>query len=806
MKQNHTTVPEILTLPMIPLRDAVLFPGMMMPFLVGREYSLKALGSAIEKDRRLFLAAQRSAQITNPRLEDIFSIGCVGYVVESIRQDDGNTKVLVEGVERARILEAHMGDHFSVTVKLLQRSAEPDPLLAERKTELLSLLEQYAKRVPGFSAGAVLPHRTDNPGRLADLVIAYLNLDINQKQELLEITHPGERLTRVLAILQQEIGKLKVEKKLDSRVRKQMERAQREYYLSEKMKAIQRELGRNEENIAQEDVDEYRKKIESLKLPEDAKEKAIGELRRLQLMPPMSAEATVSRNYLDWILGVPWSEATREIQDLRKAQKILDEDHYGLEKIKERIIEYLATRKLSKKKNAGTILCFAGPPGVGKTSLGASIARATGRKFVRLSLGGVRDEAEIRGHRRTYIGAFPGQIIQMMKRAGTVNPVFLLDEVDKMSMDFRGDPSAALLEVLDPDHNKTFLDHYLDTHYDLSHVMFIMTANVPHNIPPALNDRMEILQLPGYTEDEKVQIATRYLIPRQLESHGLAGYKINVPEQVIRHIIRHYTREAGVRNLERELASILRKIARKIATKDPHERTLTVDAARKFLGVEHFTEMDREKTDEIGMATGLAWTERGGELLFTEATLMNGKGRLMLTGKLGKVMQESARAALSYIRSCTQQLGLSTDFYQHLDFHVHIPEGAIPKDGPSAGITMATALISALTRNPVKRDVAMTGEITLRGKVLPIGGVKEKILAAHRAGVSTIILPRKNEKDLSEIPANVRKDLTVKLVDSMDEVLPIALIKPLERKRKKSRPGITPVSRKKTKKEVILPQ
>ncbi len=806
MKHNHTNVPEIMTLPMIPLRDAVLFPGMMMPFLVGREYSLKALASAIDSDRRLFLAAQRSAQVTNPRLEDIFSIGCVGYIVESIRQDDGNTKVLVEGIERARILEAHTEDYFSVTVKLIQRPTETDAEITERKNELVALLEQYSKHVPGLSAGSVLPHRADNPGRLADLVIAYLNLEMNQKQELLEITHAGERLARVLGILRQEIGKLKVEKKLDSRVRKQMERAQREYYLSEKMKAIQRELGRNEENIAQEELDDYRKKIESLKLAEDAKEKAVSELRRLQMMPPMSAEATVSRNYLDWILGVPWSETSREIQDLKKAQKILDHDHHGLEKIKERIIEYLATRKLSKKKNAATILCFSGPPGVGKTSLGASIARATGRKFVRLSLGGVRDEAEIRGHRRTYIGAFPGQIIQMMKKAGTINPVFLLDEVDKMSMDFRGDPTAALLEVLDPEHNKTFLDHYLDTHYNLSNVMFIMTANAPHNIPAALHDRMEILHLPGYTEDEKVQIASRFLVPKQLEIHGLAGYKIQMPEEIIRHIIRRYTREAGVRSLEREIASISRKIARKVASKDPHERKLSLETMQKFLGVERFSDMDREKTDEIGMATGLAWTERGGELLFTEATLMNGKGRLMLTGKLGKVMQESARAALSYIRSCTQQLGLSTDFYQHFDFHVHIPEGAIPKDGPSAGITMATALISALTRNPVKRDVAMTGEITLRGKVLPIGGVKEKILAAHRAGVSTIILPRKNEKDLSEIPANVRKDLTVKLVDTMDEVLPIALMRPLEVKKKKRSSSITGISRKKTKKEIILPQ
>jgi ATP-dependent Lon protease len=520
----------------------------------------------------------------------------------------------------------------------------------------------------------------------------------------------------------------------------------------------------------------------------------------------MSAEATVSRNYMDWILGIPWHVSTKENQDLKKAQKILDEDHYGLEKVKERIIEFLAIRKLAAKKTSTTILCFVGPPGVGKTSLAASIARATGRKFVRFSLGGVRDEAEIRGHRRTYIGAFPGQIIQMMKRAGTVNPVFLLDEVDKMSVDFRGDPSAALLEVLDPEQNKAFLDHYLDTCYDLSHVMFICTANVPYNIPQPLHDRMEIIQLPGYTEEEKMEIAKRYLIPKQLESHGLSAYKLRFNHESIQVIIRNYTREAGVRNLEREIASISRKIAKRIAVKDSYSRQLDVGEIKKFLGVEKFSELDREKKDEIGMATGLAWTERGGELLFTEAILMNGKGRLLLTGKLGKVMQESARAALSYIRSRTDDFGVSHDFYLNFDFHVHIPEGAIPKDGPSAGITMATALISALTRNPVKRDVAMTGEITLRGKILPIGGVKEKILAAHRAGVSTIILPRKNEKDLSDIPMNIRKQLDLKLVESMDEVLRIALIRPLDWKTKKTKASVVVRERKNPKKEVILPQ
>lgn len=802
MHKEH--FPEILTLPMIPLRDAVLFPGMVMPFLVGREKSLRALELALQGDRRLFLAAQHSAAKLRPDAGDIYYLGTIGRIVESLRTE-GNVKVLVEGLERARVLELHEQDHFQVTVKLLLRQVVEDAETAEHEKTLREVLEQYSRVVPGF---AMIPNagRPESSGRLADFLSAQLELSLEEKQDLLEMVHPNDRLERLISVLRSEIQRLKVEKKLDSRVRKQMEKAQREYYLTEKIKAIQRELGRGEESLAQEEVETYRKKIDSIPLSDDAKEKANMELRRLQMMPPMSAESTVSRNYLDWILGVPWGEANRENTDLKNAQKILDEDHYGLEKMKDRIIEFLATQNLSKKKGSTTLLCLVGPPGVGKTSLANSVARATGRKFVRLSLGGVRDEAEIRGHRRTYIGAFPGQIIQMMKRAGTVNPVFLLDEVDKMSMDFRGDPSAALLEVLDPEQNKAFLDHYLDTPYDLSKVMFIATANVPYNIPAPLYDRMEVLQLPGYTEEEKIQIASRYLVPKQLEAHGLSQYKIQFQEEAIQYIIRYYTREAGVRNLEREIAAICRKITKKIALEDVFQKGVDPQAITEFLGPEKFLDQDREKKDEIGMATGLAWTERGGELLFAEATLMTGKGRLMLTGKLGKVMQESARAALSYIRSRTVELGVSQDFYHNLDFHVHIPEGAIPKDGPSAGITMATALISALTRNPVRRNVAMTGEITLRGKVLPIGGVKEKVLAAHRAGVSTIILPRKNEKDLSEIPAKIRKQLRVKLVETMDDVLPIALTKPVGVKQKKRTAGVVTKPKKQGKKEVILPQ
>ena len=572
-------------------------------------------------------------------------------------------------------------------------------------------------------------------------------------------------------ILDVEIEKLNVDRTIQGRVKRQMERAQREYYLNEKIKAIQKELGRNEKS----ELEELKKKIETAGMTKDALDHAMAELKRLEMMPPMSAESTVSRNYLDWLLAVPWKKKSKEIRDITRAQKVLEEDHYGLEKIKERILEFLAVRQLVKNPR-GSILCFVGAPGVGKTSLGRSIARATGRKFVRLSLGGVRDEAEIRGHRRTYIGALPGQIIQMMKKSGTVNPVFLLDEVDKMSMDFRGDPSAALLEVLDPEQNNTFMDHYLDVEYDLSKVFFITTANVIHTIPQPLQDRMEVLRLEGYTEPEKLEIAKRFLVEKQREATGLKPANITLPDESIVHIIRHYTREAGVRNLEREIANIGRKVARKVVKEGKAlQVTVKPENLQEYLGVLKFRDNKAEEKNEIGVATGLAWTEVGGQILNIEVTLMQGRGKLLLTGKLGDVMQESAQAAMSYVRSRAAQLGLNSDFYRHLDIHVHIPEGAIPKDGPSAGITLATAVTSALTKIPVRREVAMTGEITLRGKVLPIGGVKEKLLAAHRAGSQTVILPRDNEKDLTDIPESIQQELSIKFVETMDEVLALAL-------------------------------
>ena len=609
------------------------------------------------------------------------------------------------------------------------------------------------------------------PGKLADTIAAHLLVGVDEKQNLLEIVSPLERLNRIASILEAEVDKLQVDRRIQSRVKKQMEKAQKEYYLNEKMKAIQKELGRKDEKG--NEIDDLKKKIEQSKMPKDVEEKAVQELKRLESMPPMSAEATVSRNYLDWLIAVPWHKKSKESRDLTHAEAVLNEDHHGLEKIKDRILEFLAVRALVKKPKA-TILTLAGPPGVGKTSLAKSIARAMNRKFVRLSLGGVRDEAEIRGHRRTYIGAFPGQIIQMMKKAGTMNPVFLLDEVDKMSMDFRGDPSAALLEVLDPEQNSTFLDHYLDVEYDLSHVMFICTANVLHTIPQALRDRMEVLQLAGYTEQEKVEIAKKFLAPEGRGGRRPDRANLTFTDEALQAIIQRYTREAGVRNLEREISSICRKIARKVVVQgtsfgeefDPAKVT-------EYLGVPRYRSTEAEQTNEIGIATGLAWTEVGGELLVTEATLMPGKGSLLLTGKLGDVMQESARAAMSWVRSRADDLGLAKDWNRKHDVHIHVPEGAIPKDGPSAGITIATALVSALARVPSRRDVAMTGEITLRGKVLPIGGLKEKVLAAHRAGVRTLILPKDNEKDLADIPKNVLDVMSVYLVQNMDEVLKI---------------------------------
>ena len=766
------------TLPMIPLRDVVVFPHMMIPFVIGRQSSIRALDHALARGKRIFLSAQHDATRDNPGPEEIHTLGTVCSIVQSLKLPDGNVKVLVEGLDRARALEfREEHGHTKVVVKLVPRPEEPATGLEGLMSKVIGLFEQYVKLSNSLHYDAMLAAvRVEDPGKLADTISSHLVVSVEEKQNLLEIFSSEERLTRIASILEAEVDKLNVDRRIQGRVKKQMERAQKEYYLNEKMKAIQKELGRKDDRTSE--ADELRKKVEQARMSKDAEEKALQELKRLESMPPMSAEATVSRNYLDWLIAVPWTKKTRERKDLQAAEQILNEDHYGLEKVKERIVEFLAVRQLVNNPK-GPILCFVGPPGVGKTSLARSIARCTNRKFVRLSLGGVRDEAEIRGHRRTYIGAFPGQIIQMMKKAGARNPVFLLDEVDKMSMDFRGDPSAALLEVLDPEQNHTFADHYLDVEFDLSSVFFIATANVLHTIPQALQDRLEVIRLPGYTEREKIEIAERHLVPKQLKSHGLEGKNVAFAEDALEELVRRYTREAGVRNMEREMSTILRKVARKVVT-EGREYSIRITAANlsEYLGVPRYRATQREERHEVGLATGLAWTEVGGEILPIEVTLMPGKGALRLTGKLGDVMQESAHAALSFVRSRAEQFGIPGDFSRKVDVHIHVPEGAIPKDGPSAGITMCTALASALTRMPVRRDVAMTGEITLRGKVLPIGGVKEKLLAAHRIGVTTIILPRENEKDLADVPKNVLEGMQVQLVDHIDEVLKIALLPP----------------------------
>ncbi len=767
------------TLPVVPLRDVVVFPHMMMPFVIGRPSSTRALEHALATDKKIFLAAQHDAATDDPQPADIYTMGSVANIVQSLKLPDGNIKVLVEGVERARAVEwKEDKGFFRVTVKMIPKKVEPAADAESVMSKVVSLFEQYIKLSNNLQYDAMVAAvRVDDPSRLADTIAAHLQVGVEEKQNLLEIISPIERLSRIIAVLEAEVDKLQVDRRIQSRVKKQMEKAQKEYYLNEKMKAIQRELGRKDEKG--NEVDDLKKKIEQARMPKDVERKAIDELKRLEAMPPMSAEATVSRNYLDWLVAVPWHKKSKESRDLKHAEAVLNEDHFGLEKIKERIVEFLAVRVLVKKPKA-TILTFAGPPGVGKTSLAKSIARAMNRKFVRLSLGGVRDEAEIRGHRRTYIGAFPGQIIQMMKKAGTMNPIFLLDEVDKMSMDFRGDPSAALLEVLDPEQNHAFLDHYLDVEYDLSNVMFICTANVLHTIPQALRDRMEVMQLAGYTEIEKTEIARRFLAPKAIEGAGLTDANVTFEGDSFRTIIQRYTREAGVRNLEREISSICRKVARQVVAQGPgFSEEISAAKVTEYLGVPRFRPSMAEEKNEIGIATGLAWTEVGGEILVTEATLMPGRGKLTLTGKLGDVMQESAQAAMSWVRSRTAELGIAADFNRRTDVHVHIPEGAIPKDGPSAGITLATALVSALAHVPTRRDVAMTGEITLRGKVLPIGGVKEKLLAAHRAGLMNIILPRDNEKDLADIPKSVLDVMNVNLVETMDEVLKTALAAPL---------------------------
>ena len=768
---------DLRKLPMMPIRDMVIFPYMMTPFVVGRESSVRALEEALTGDRKIFLATQHDAGIDEPRPEDIYSVGTIGNIVQSVKMPDGNIKVLVEGLERAKAVEMNDTDGFFVaTVRVANRQLEVNPQIETVMQRVTSLFEQYVKLQQSLNYETMIAAvRMDEPAKLSDTIAANLQLSIEEKQELLDIFDPSERLSRVADVLDIEIEKLNMDRSVQSRVKRQMERAQKEYYLNEKIKAIQKELGRGEKS----EFDELRKKIDGAGMPKDVFDKAIQELKKLEAMPPMSAESTVSRNYLDWLLAVPWKKRSKETRSIDHAEKVLNADHYGLEKIKERILEFLAVRQLVKNPK-GSILCFVGPPGVGKTSLGMSIAKATGRKFVRMSLGGVRDEAEIRGHRRTYIGALPGQIIQSMKKAGTKNPVFMLDEVDKMASDLRGDPASALLEVLDPEQNTSFMDHYLDVEYDLSQVLFVATANVLHTIPAPLQDRMEILRLHGYTEAEKLEIAKQYLVKKQREATGLSEKNAIFSDAALVDIIRGYTREAGVRNLEREIGNVCRKVARRVVRNGAkHKEDIADSNLNEFLGVAKFRDSQLHETSEIGLVTGLAWTEVGGSILSTEVQVLDGKGKLTLTGQLGDVMQESAQAALSYIRSRAQHLGLPRDFYRNLDIHVHVPEGAIPKDGPSAGITIATALASALAKIRVRRDIAMTGEITLRGKVLPIGGLKEKLLAAHRAGIFEAILPRANEKDLADLPENLRSVMKLHFVDQMDDVLRIALEAPL---------------------------
>ena len=765
-------------LPLLPLRDIVVFPHMVVPLFIGRDKSIAALDASLAQDRLIFLAAQKDAATNEPGEGDIFRIGTVAHIVQILKLPDGTVKVLVDGRFRAKLLHYLPNDrYFQVSVEEHPIERFGGPLTQALVRNVVSSFENFAKLSKKIPSEVLMQLGSlDDPSKLADTVAAHLPIKLSDKQAVLELSTARDQMEKLLALLEGEIEILEIEKKIRGRVKKQMERTQREFYLNEQMRAIQKELGQGDEGRTE--LDELEDKVKKKKMGKEAQQKAEKEIKKLRLMSPMSAEATVSRNYVDWLISIPWQERTEDKLDIEAAERILNEDHYGLEKVKERILEYLAVRKLVAKLK-GPILCFVGPPGVGKTSLAKSIARATERKFVRMSLGGVRDEAEIRGHRRTYIGALPGKIMQQMKKAGTVNPVFLLDEVDKMSMDFRGDPSAALLEVLDPEQNNSFNDHYLDVDYDLSDVMFITTANMLHGIPPALQDRMEIIRIPGYTEVEKLHIAIDHLLTKKMEEHGLPADRISFSGRAILYIIRYYTREAGVRNLERELASILRKIAREIVKeKGPGKVRVTPQSVRGYLGVTKYRYGEAEEKRQIGLATGLAWTEFGGELLLIEAAIMPGKGNLKVTGKLGEVMQESAHAALSYIRTRAEIMGLEKDFYQKIDIHIHVPEGAIPKDGPSAGITMATSLASVLLRVPARNDLAMTGEITLRGRVLPIGGVKEKLLAAHRGGIKTVILPAENEKDLAEIPLKIKKNLRIIFVQHMDEVISAAIEMP----------------------------
>ncbi len=765
--------PDQQSLPLLPLRDVVVFPQMVIPLFVGRPKSIKALEAAMESGKSIMLAAQKNASKDEPAAEDIHEIGCISNILQMLKLPDGTVKVLIEGAHRARIVHIEDGEsHFSCVVEAIEppvgESAEAEAL----RRAILAQFDQYVKlnkKVPPEILASL--SGIEDAGRLADTIATHLPIRIEQKQNILETNDVGERLEKLLAQIETELDILQVEKRIRGRVKRQMEKSQREYYLNEQVKAIQKELGEGEDGA---DLDELEKKIKAAHMPKEALKKVEGELKKLKLMSPMSAEATVVRNYIDTLISLPWRKKSRIDNDLAKAEKVLNEDHWGLERVKDRIIEYLAVQQRVDKVKA-PILCLVGPPGVGKTSLGQSIARATNRKFVRMALGGVRDEAEIRGHRRTYIGSMPGKILQNLSRVGVRNPLFLLDEVDKIGMDFRGDPSSALLEVLDPEQNSTFVDHYVEVEYDLSDVMFVATANTL-NIPPALLDRMEVIRLSGYTEDEKVSIAQRYLLPKQMRNTGLKDSEIAVAESALRDIVRYYTREAGVRSLEREISKICRKVVKTLLLSKQEKRiSVTSRNLGKYLGVRRFSFGLAETDNQVGQVTGLAWTEVGGELLTIEAAIVPGKGKTTFTGKLGDVMQESIKAAMTVVRRRAQRLGIRDDFHEKNDVHVHVPEGATPKDGPSAGIAMTTALVSALTGIPVRATVAMTGEITLRGQVLAIGGLKEKLLAAHRGGIKTVIIPEENVKDLAEIPDNVKNRLEILPVKWIDRVLEIAL-------------------------------
>ena len=772
------------SLPVLPLRDILVFPHMIVPLFVGRDKSIRALEVAMEADKNILLSAQKDAKVDEPTPDEINDVGTLSSVLQMLRLPDGTVKVLVEGQKRCRLTAfRETVDYFSSEYEELDYFCPMTPELEALMRSIVDRFERYAKlnkKVPQEVLSTV--NIIEDPGKFADTIAAHLLIKLEDKQDLLEAIEVPRRLENILQIMESEIEILRIERKIRSRVKRQMERTQKEYYLNEQMRAIQKELGEKDE--AKAEVQELEEKIKDAQMPEAVNEKALKELRRLKMMAPMAAEATVVRNYMDWLISIPWTKKTDDKLDITEAERILNEDHYGLHKVKDRILEYLAVHQLVGKLK-GPILCFVGPPGVGKTSLAKSIARSMGRNFVRLSLGGVRDEAEIRGHRRTYIGALPGRIIQSMKRAETVNPLFLLDEVDKMSMDFRGDPSSALLEVLDPEQNNAFSDHYLEVDYDLSNVMFITTANSLDPVPAPLRDRMETIRIAGYTEPEKLNIAKQFLVKKQLKANGLSGKYARFTDAGLLTIIQHYTMESGVRNLEREIASVFRKVARDIvkAGKEKAKRiSINSNMVKKYLGVPKYDHGLIEEKDRIGLTTGLAWTEVGGELLQIEVTVMEGKGNLTLTGKLGDVMQESARAALSYVRSRASELGIPRDFYQKVDIHVHVPEGAIPKDGPSAGITLATSLASALTGRPVRHNMAMTGEITLRGRVLKIGGLKEKLLAANRGGVTDVTIPKQNRIDLTEVPVEILNGLTIHDVESVDEVLDLALLPRTEEK------------------------